>query len=132
MAAQKETRAMPALRLEHVNVTVADPAATAQLLGEVFGWEIRWKGPALAGGHTVHVGQGDYYLALYAPAGGGPSYTKGQPLNHIGVEVDDLDGVEAKVVAAGLRPFAHADYAPGRRFYFLDPNGIEYEVVSYR
>jgi hypothetical protein len=31
-----------------------------------------------------------------------------------------------------LRPFAHADYAPGRRFYFLDPDGIEYEVVSYR
>ena len=21
---------------------------------------------------------------------------------------------------------------PGRRFYFLDPDGIEYEVVSYR
>jgi catechol 2,3-dioxygenase-like lactoylglutathione lyase family enzyme len=131
MAAQRETRTMPALRLEHVNVTVADPAAAAQLLGEIFGWEIRWQGPALAGGHTVHVGQKDCYLALYAPAGGGPRYPKGQPLNHIGVEVDDLDGVEAKVVAAGLRPFAQADYAPGRRFYFLDPNGIEYEVVSY-
>ena len=35
------------------------------------------------------------------------------------------------VVAAGLTPFSHADYEPGRRFYFLDPDGIEYEVVSY-
>jgi hypothetical protein len=28
-------------------------------------------------------------------------------------------------------PFSHDDYDPGRRFYFLDPDGIEYEVVSY-
>ncbi|MEK7687259.1 MAG: VOC family protein, partial [Pseudomonadota bacterium] len=59
-------------------------------------------------------------------------FAKGQPLNHIGVEVDDLAAVEARVLAAGLRPFAHDDYDPGRRFYFLDPDGIEYEVVSYR
>jgi hypothetical protein len=32
---------------------------------------------------------------------------------------------------AGLTPFAHGDYEPGRRFYFFDPNGIEFEVVSY-
>jgi catechol 2,3-dioxygenase-like lactoylglutathione lyase family enzyme len=53
------------------------------------------------------------------------------PLNHIGVQVDDLDATEARVIAAGLLPFSHADYEPGRRFYFLDPDGIEYEVVSY-
>jgi glyoxylase I family protein len=35
------------------------------------------------------------------------------------------------VVEAGLTPFSHGDYDPGRRFYFLDPDGIEYEVVSY-
>ena len=38
--------------------------------------------------------------------------------------VDDLAATEARVVAAGLIPFAHGDYAPGRRFYFLDPDGI--------
>jgi hypothetical protein len=41
------------------------------------------------------------------------------------------NAAEARVIAAGLRPFSHADYEPGRRFYFLDPDGIEYEVVSY-
>lgn len=122
---------MPALRLEHVNVTVSDPDAAAKLMGEVFGWSVRWQGPAIAGGRTVHVGSQDQYLALYAPAGGGPAFPKGRPLNHIGVEVDDLDAVEARVVAAGLTPFSHGDYHPGRRFYFLDPDGIEYEVVSY-
>jgi glyoxylase I family protein len=35
------------------------------------------------------------------------------------------------VKAEGLEPFGHADYQPGRRFYFLDADGIEFEVVSY-
>jgi catechol 2,3-dioxygenase-like lactoylglutathione lyase family enzyme len=123
---------MPAPRIEHVNVTVADPDAAARLMQDLFGWEVRWRGPALNGGRTVHVGSAEQYLALYAPPGGGPAFPKGQPLNHIGVEVDELDATEARVVAAGLKPFAHGDYEPGRRFYFLDANGIEYEVVSYR
>ncbi|KAB2847362.1 MAG: VOC family protein, partial [Sphingopyxis terrae] len=58
-------------------------------------------------------------------------FAKGEPLNHVGIQVDDLDAIEAKVVDAGLRPFNHGDYEPGRRFYFFDPDGIEYEVVSY-
>jgi catechol 2,3-dioxygenase-like lactoylglutathione lyase family enzyme len=121
-------------RIEHVNVTVSDPARAARLMEALFGWRVRWQGAARDGGHTVHVGSDDHYIALYT--GKDVAYTaddfaKGRPLNHIGVEVDDLAAVEAKVVAAGLRPFAHADYAPGRRFYFLDPDGIEFEVVSY-
>jgi catechol 2,3-dioxygenase-like lactoylglutathione lyase family enzyme len=122
---------MPALRLEHVNITVSDPAASARLMSELFGWRVRWEGPALAGGRTVHVGSDDCYLALYTPPGGAGEFPKGRPLNHIGVEVDDLDAVVARVVAAGLTPMNHADYHPGRRFYFLDPDGLEYEVVSY-
>ena len=43
----------------------------------------------------------------------------------------DLNAAEAVVVAAGLEPFNHADYEPGRRFYFFDWDGIEFEVVSY-
>jgi hypothetical protein len=45
--------------------------------------------------------------------------------------VDDLAETEARVVAAGLETFSHGDYEPGRRFYFFDPDGIEYEIVSY-
>lgn len=126
---------MSGLRIEHVNVTVTDPARTAKLMEALFGWHIRWQGAARNGGHTIHVGSDDHYVALYT--GHDVHYTaddfaKGRPLNHIGVEVDDLDGTEARVVAAGLRPFSHDNYVPGRRFYFLDPDGIEYEVVSYR
>ena len=126
---------MSGLRIEHVNVTVTDPARTAKLMEALFGWHIRWQGAARNGGHTIHVGSDDHYVALYT--GRDVDYTaddfaKGRPLNHIGVEVDDLDGTEARVVEAGLRPFSHDNYVPGRRFYFLDPDGIEYEVVSYR
>jgi len=126
---------MSSLRIEHVYVTVSDPERAARLMESLFGWHVRWQGAARDGGRTIHVGSDDHYIALYT--GHGVAYTaddfaKGQPLNHIGVEVDDLAATEAKVVAAGLRPFGHDTYDPGRRFYFLDPDGIEYEVVSYR
>lgn len=122
-------------RIEHVNVTVSDPDRAARLMETLFGWRERWRGPARSGGRTIHVGSDDHYVALYTDSNktySAGDFSKGRPLNHIGVQVDDLDAVETKVVAAGLRPFGHDDYEPGRRFYFLDPDGIEYEVVSYR
>jgi catechol 2,3-dioxygenase-like lactoylglutathione lyase family enzyme len=125
---------MSSLRIEHVNVTVADPARTSNLMQALFDWHVRWIGPAQNGGHTIHVGSDDHYVALHGAgdtARAAEVFAKGKPLNHIGVEVDDLDATEARVIAAGLRPFSYADYEPGRRFYFLDPDGIEYEVVSY-
>ena len=125
---------MSSPRIEHVNVTVSDPERTSGLMRALFDWHVRWSGPAQNGGHTIHVGSNDHYVALYSKgdtAQVAETFAKGRPLNHIGVEVDDLDATEARVVAAGLRPFSHADYEPGRRFYFLDPDGIEYEVVSY-
>ncbi|MGZ9810565.1 VOC family protein [Pseudoroseicyclus sp. H15] len=124
-------------RLEHVNVTVADPVATAEMLCKLFGWQIRWQGTAIHGGHTVHVGGDDTYLALYTGPGGraqqeaSDSYSQRAGLNHIGVVVDDLDAAEAGVTAAGYEPHSHADYEPGRRFYFREENGVEIEVVSY-
>lgn len=126
---------MAAPRIEHVNVTVSDPDRAARMMEQVFGWTKRWDGPSMNGGRTIHVGSDDHYVALYTArdaAYTADDFAKGRPLNHIGVLVDDLDAVEAKVAEAGLTPFSHGDYEPGRRFYFLDPDGIEYEVVSYR
>ncbi|QAY76022.1 VOC family protein [Sphingosinicella sp. BN140058] len=125
---------MTSPRIEHVNVTVTDPERVAALMSDLFGWRIRWSGPARDGGRSIHVGSEDHYVALYTgdrEQYGPEDFAKGRPLNHIGIVVDDLDAVEGRVSAAGLQPFAHADYAPGRRFYFLDYDGIEYEVVAY-
>ena len=122
-------------RLEHVNLTVSDPERTAALLERLFQWKVRWWGPAMAGGRTVHVGTTDQYIALYArkDSNGEPlDWPKGAPLNHVALTVSDLDEVERRVTEAGLIPFNHGDYEPGRRFYFFDPDGIEFEVVSYQ
>lgn len=122
---------MPNGFLEHANITVSDPERSAALLQRLCGWHERWRGPSQLGGWTIHVGTARDYLAVYTHSSPVPRFAKGQPLNHIGLVVDDLDGAEAVVREAGLVPFNHADYEPGRRFYFFDWDGIEFEVVSY-
>jgi catechol 2,3-dioxygenase-like lactoylglutathione lyase family enzyme len=84
------------------------------------------------GGWTIHLGSKDQYLALYTPGEAQSArFAKGVPLNHVGLVVDDLATAERVVIEAGLEPFGHGDYTPGRRFYFFDWDGIEFEVVSY-
>ena len=125
---------MPA-RLEHVNIAVPDPKATAAVLADLFDWSIRWEGTTLGKGFSIHVGTDDDYVALYKPEHDlkppAPRYCHWAGLNHIGVVVDDLAAAEARVRAAGFTPDNHADYEPGRRFYFDGPDGVEYEVVAY-
>ncbi|MBK8838450.1 MAG: VOC family protein [Hyphomonadaceae bacterium] len=117
--------------LEHVNVTTFAAQETAQLMVQAFGWHIRWEGPAKLGGHSIHVGTDGSYVALYTPPEDlKQARSEGQP-NHVGVLVGDLDATEIKIRAAGYQPYAHADYEPGRRFYFRDRGGVEFEVVSY-
>ena len=88
--------------IEHVNLNVSDPQRTATIVSALFDWHIRWQGAAMD-----------------------------VPFNHIGLCVDDLDAVEARARALGLTPFGHDDYEPGKRFYFFDPDDIEFEIVSY-
>ncbi len=123
---------MATARLEHINVTVADPHRTARLLCDLFDWQVRWEGRAKLGGYTVHVGGDDSYVAVYAyPPQHRSEAVDYRGLNHIGVVVEDLKAAEQRVLAHGFEPHNHGDYEPGRRFYFDDNDGIEYEVVSY-
>ncbi len=127
-------------KLEHVNITVRNPEQTAKMLCEVFGWHVRWQGASKMGGRTVHVGTQDDYLAVYTLSG--EASQKAQPrealagLNHVGIEVDNLAAVEARVKAAGYKTFFHGEFpdeTPARaNFYFEDENGIEFEVAAYR
>ncbi len=123
------------MKLEHVNITVRDPKATAAILCELFDWHVRWEGTAMDNGYTVHVGDAESYLAIYAP---GRELTPAEPrhrrvagLNHVGIVVEDLELVEGRVKAAGYVPASHADYEPGKRFYFEGPDDVEYEVICY-
>jgi catechol 2,3-dioxygenase-like lactoylglutathione lyase family enzyme len=122
--------------LEHLNVTVRDAVKTAEKLCELFDWRIRWQGASIHEGYSVHVGSPQSYLALYSPSSetkaATDSYKKHGGLNHLGIVVDDLEVVEEKVKARGYETHNHQDYEPGRRFYFDDENGIEFEVISYK
>lgn len=100
--------------LEHVNLTVEDPSATAAMLCELFDWHIRWEGAGTDGaGYTVHVGTEDSYLAVYAGKGAqvtpkpDASYATRGGLNHIGIVVEDLEDAERKVLARGYRIASH-------------------------
>ena len=122
-------------RLEHTNLTVSDPEKTAAWMEQVFGWHIRWAGAAMQTGRTVHVGTQGQYLALFTPGNPGQpqddNYATIGGLNHIAVETDDIYAMETRVKSAGFQTVNHADYEPGRRFYFHDHDNIEYEVVQY-
>ncbi|WP_417210923.1 VOC family protein [Antarctobacter sp.] len=122
-------------RLEHVNITVPDAKATAAFLSRLLGWHVRWEGASLNEGYSVHVGEKDSYLALYSPKTAVdpavPRYGNEAGLNHVGIVVDDLDAVEARVRDLGFETHSHADYEPGRRFYFDGPDAVEYEMVCY-
>ena len=122
---------MHSATIEHANLTVSDIERSSELFQKLLGWHERWRGPARDGGETIHVGDHRSYLALHTDRRPHGRFAKGEPLNHIGVVVDDLDAAEAVVLDAGLEAFNHADYEPGRRFYFFDWDGIEFEVVSY-
>ena len=126
---------MSTMFLEHANVTVKDPDASAALLCRLFDWKVRWQGDAMDIGRTVHVGSTQSYIALYTQPDAMPgdvnSYATLGQMNHLGIVVDDIDAIEQRVTGEGLRVTSHADYEPGRRFYFDTPDGIEIEVVSY-
>ncbi|MAK62284.1 MAG: glyoxalase [Ponticaulis sp.] len=121
--------------LEHVNFTATDPRKTAERLCRVFDWKIRWEGPSLGGGTSVHVGSEDLYLAIYSPkedvSDQPDSFRTRGGLNHVGVLVSDLEAAEEQVLAEGYETHSHQTYEPGRRFYFHNEDGIEFEVVSY-
>lgn len=111
---------------------------------------IGWRGPSMMRGETIDVGGEADYIAVYTCGALSQRFAKGQPLGHAGLVVDDLGAdkavvkqavvkqavvKEAAVKSAGLHPFNHADYAPGRRFYFFDRDGtkfgFKFEMVSY-
>ena len=124
---------MATAALEHVNISVTDGERTARLIQELTGWHRRWEGPSLDNGRSIHLGTGTAYVAIHTSPRVKGGFAKSVPMNHIGIAVSDLAAAEAVVAAAGLRSFNHSDYSPGpRSFYFLDWDGIEWEIVCYQ
>ena len=119
--------------LEHVNLTVADVERSAAFYADVLDLHVRWKGELEGGRAAIHVGDERCYIALFeATRPGAVPYDYETPgINHFGFVVDDLDDAAARLRKLGVTPTGVSDYEPGRRLYFIDPDGHEVELVSY-
>ena len=124
-------------RLEHANLVVRDIDATLRFLQAAFPeFSIRFDGRDPDGTRWVHVGTNETYLALtqatiepdrrWAPYEGIPG------VNHLGYEVDDVEALYARMVAAGYEDSTVTNHHPYRkRVYFLDPDGNDWEFIQY-
>ncbi len=126
---KKEERTMASF--EHVHVDVDSLAATLRFLATADpGIVPRGQGVSPGYGPWVHVGGDDNYLAMTEVKGAKPP----AGLRHIGVVVDDLEGVMSRLQAAGYTPTdssALTGHPYRRRIYYADNNGLPWEFIEY-
>jgi glyoxylase I family protein len=119
--------------LEHVNLTVSDLERSIAFYCDLLELHVRWKGPIDGERLGAHVGDDRCYLALFqAAVDGTVARDYARPgMNHFGFVVDDLDGARRRLDALGVTVHREDDDEPGRRIYFVDPDGHEVELVQY-
>lgn len=119
--------------LEHVNLTVSDLERSIDFYTRLFDFRVRWRGTTDGGTSAVHVGDDRCYLALFEAAHKGRHHIDYAAVgfNHFAFVVDDLNDMKQRLVSLGVSPSDEQDYEPGRRVYFVDPDGIEVELVQY-
>jgi hypothetical protein len=107
-------------RINFIELPARDLGAARTFYSAVFGWELTDFGPSYSCTMTGNVDlglQGDMSEALRMPL----------PV----VLVDDIEAAQASVAKAGgtiSKPiFA---FPGGRRFHFLDPNGLELAIMQ--
>ncbi len=126
-----------AIRLEHANLVVRDVDGMIGFLRTAFPeFHIRGEGRNLQGGRWVHVGNDETYVALNEasrePAEAWVPYAGAPGTNHLGYEVDDVEGLRARLAAAGYTDSTFPNAHPHRRrVYFHDAEGNDWEFVEY-
>jgi len=121
------------MRIEHINITVSDVPASAAFYCHVLGLKQRWEGVTEAGRRAAHIGDDHTYLSLFEAAvpDSAPDDYLVVGFNHLGFEVEDLERYRRVLAELGVGVTREEDYEPGKRLYFLDPDGIEIELVEY-
>ena len=124
------------IRMEHANLSVQDFDNAVRFLQAAFpSFSIRREGEN-EGRRWMHIGTADTYIALNeasrAPSGSREPYDGRPGINHLGYEVDDVDGVRERLAAAGFRDSTYPNNHPHRRrVYFYDADGNDWEFVEY-
>jgi predicted enzyme related to lactoylglutathione lyase len=111
------------LRIDYIEFSATDIAATQRFYSELFGWKFEDYGPEYTSFHDGRLA-GGFRKAEVATAAG-------QPL--IVLYAVDLEAMESKVKAAGGAIVKETFSFPGgRRFHFRDPSGNELAIWSDR
>jgi catechol 2,3-dioxygenase-like lactoylglutathione lyase family enzyme len=125
-------------RLEHANLAVRDVDGMIRFLRTAFpDFRIRSEGKTWQGWRWLHVGNDETYVAVNEATQEPPepwvSYAGKPGTNHLGYEVDDVEGVRRRLVEAGYRDTTVPnDHPHRRRVYFTDVEGNDWEFVEYR
>lgn len=101
--------------LNHVALEVGDVEEALAFYGRFFAFELRGRGEGMA-----FIDMGDQFLALSEPREGPRDAHR-----HLGLVVDDREGLRARLEAAGV------ELVTEDRLDFLDPWGNRIEVVAY-
>ena len=124
-------------RLEHANMHVADVDRTLQFIQAAFpDFGIRHDSGKDDPERWVHVGNDDFYLAVYRATDAvkpGKSPYDGKPgINHLGFAVEDAEQVRQRLLQAGFTETTLPNSHPARRrVYFNDDEGNDWEFVQY-
>ena len=118
-----------AITLEHANISVQNINEAIRFLTTAFPeFTIRGRG-VVDGNEWVHVGTDDTYIALKEAT---EQPAAGQPLNHLGFAVDNVEALAERMRNAGFQEGFIAPAHPYRiRKYFHDADGNEWEFVEY-
>ncbi|MBZ5718962.1 MAG: VOC family protein [Acidobacteriia bacterium] len=126
-----------AFRLEHANISVRDIEAMIRFLQIAFPeFRVRGEGISDSGSRWVHIGTAETYIALsqskLEPAQPWTPYQGLPGVNHLAYEVDDVEAMRKRMMAAGYRESTPPNAHPHRkRLYFYDPEGNDWEFVQY-
>ncbi len=123
-------------RLDHANIVVRDIDSTISFLQAAFpDFQVRreWSDE---GRRCLHIGNDDTYIALnestVEPMEKWQPYTGKPGVNHLGFEVDDVEALRKRLVAAGFPDTTYPNNHPHRkRVYFNDAEGNDWEFVQY-
>jgi catechol 2,3-dioxygenase-like lactoylglutathione lyase family enzyme len=127
---------MAKFSFEHIHLLSPDPEATAAFYERMFGAEIvRSKMPDGGPRIDLKLGGMDVFILPVksgdAAVGGAPAHPH-QGLDHIGLQINDLDAVMAELKAKGAE-FTRGPITvrPGLRVAFMrGPEGVSIEILD--
>lgn len=124
-------------RLEHANICVRQIDEAIRFLQTAFPiFKIRRDATDPDGTRWVHIGTDETYVALSEitsePVERWEPYAGKPGVNHLAYEVDDVDALRERMLAAGYQESTVPNSHPHRkRIYFYDADGNDWEFIQY-